>query len=162
MTNTSSLITIGRTEMMYVAIVDALIPAKIDTGADISSIWASDIEVIDGNLHFKLFDSTSKYYTGKNIVLPKSDYHLTRIANSFGHKELRYVVKLSVKLANKKARATFTLSDRSKKLYPILIGCRLLKGKFLVDVSMGDVLLHEEKKRYAKLRADLDKLNTQK
>ena len=38
------------------------IPAKIDTGADSSAVWASDIRVDENNLlHFKLFDKSSPY-----------------------------------------------------------------------------------------------------
>ncbi len=160
MSNNNQKKIIGRAERIYISAIDAIIPAKIDTGADLSSIWASDIELVGSELNFKLFDSTSKYFTGKVIELPKSEYRLTRIANSFGQKELRYAVKLSIELAERKINATFTLSDRSAKLYPILIGCRLLKGKFIVDVSKGDVLYTEEQKKYAKLQADLKKITS--
>jgi len=43
------------------------VPAKIDTGADSSSIWASDITEQDGKLEFYLFDEQSPYYTGQKV-----------------------------------------------------------------------------------------------
>jgi hypothetical protein len=59
--------------------------AKIDTGADLSSIWATYIHEEDGILRFKLFSKKSPHYTGKEIAFTKPHYLLTRIANSFGN-----------------------------------------------------------------------------
>jgi hypothetical protein len=147
-----SLTIIGRAELICLPDHggDCLVPAKIDTGADVSSIWASSITVEGESLQFVLFDRGSEFYTGKVIALEKGDYRLTRIASSFGHRELRYVVKLRVRILGRRFKATFTLADRSSKTYPILLGRRLLKGKFLVDVSKGSPLHAEEK---AKLEA---------
>src|SRR4051812_12584366 len=95
------------------------VPAKVDTGADTSSIWASNIEERDDGLHFVLFGSDSPFYTGEVQHFTAPDYELTRVANSFGQKELRYKVKLRITLKKRKVRATFTLSDRSLKTYPV-------------------------------------------
>ena len=132
--------------------------AKVDTGADISSIWASSIEEREDGLHFILFGPESPYYTGKMQRFTKPDYSLTRVANSFGHKELRYKVKLRLKVKGRTIRATFTLSDRSQKTYPILLGRRLLHGKFLVDVTGGEPLKEAENIRAAALERDLQAL----
>lgn len=134
---------------------DHLVPAKVDSGADVSSIWASAIREHDGCLEFVLFDTTSEYYTGSVIRLTAENYRLTRIANSFGHREYRFVVKLRIQLAGRKFKATFTLADRSKKTYPILIGRRLLKNKFLVDVAKGSPLVAEEKAKLENLHIAL-------
>jgi hypothetical protein len=110
--------------------------AKVDTGADLSSVWASSVrEQPDGTLAFILFGPKSHYYSGETIMLPKAEYRKTSIANSFGVKEERYVVKLRVEIQGRIIRATFTLADRSLKAYPVLIGKRALNGKFIVDVS---------------------------
>ena len=109
------------------------VPAKIDTGADISAIWASKISVKDNELSFYLFDKTSKYFTGKRIKV--SEYEVTTIKNSFGHSEIRYKVQFKTILAGKTIRASFTLANRSRNRYPILVGRRTLHGKFVVDVT---------------------------
>ncbi|NDC22495.1 hypothetical protein EBZ57_03990 [bacterium] len=109
------------------------VPAKIDTGADISAIWASKISVKDNELSFYLFDKTSKYFTGKRIKV--SDYEVKTIKNSFGHSENRYKVQFKTIVAGKTIRASFTLANRSKNRYPILVGRRTLHGKFVVDVT---------------------------
>lgn len=159
MKETKALTIIGRAEKVFFPMLSTYLPAKVDTGADLSSIWATKIKEIDDELQFVLFDTQSKHYTGDIIKLPKSGYRLTRVANSFGHKELRYVVKLPIEVAGRKINATFTLADRSKKLYPILLGRRMLKGKFLVDVAKGDPLHYEEKRKYDNLQKELSRLS---
>lgn len=135
------------------------VPAKVDTGAGVSSIWATDVQIKDDNLEFKLFGPKSSYYSGETISLPPSKFALTRIENSFGIAELRYKVKLRVKIKNRLIGATFTLSDRSKKTYPILLGRRLLRSKFLVDVTSGKPLVEKERNKRKKLRIALQRLN---
>lgn len=132
------------------------VPAKIDTGADVCSIWATGIHEEDGVLKFKLFGKKSQFYTGDEITVSAPDYLLTRIANSFGHREMRYVVKMRIKLGSKTVRATFTLADRSRKTYPILLGRKLLNNKFLVDVSKGSPLKEIEQAKKARLREEIE------
>ena len=130
--------------------------AKIDSGADLSSLWATGIHEEEGILRFKLFGRKSPHYTGKEIAVPSPHYLLTRVASSFGHKEMRYVAKLQIKLADKYITGTFTLSDRSKKTYPVLIGRKLLYKKFLVDVSKGRPLLEVEKTKKHRMKKELE------
>jgi glutathione synthase/RimK-type ligase-like ATP-grasp enzyme len=113
------------------------VPAKVDTGADSSSIWASDIQQVDGKLSFKLFAPASKFYTGKTITT--TDYQVISVKNSFGHSEFRYKVKLSATIEGHTLKMRFTLSNRSENRFPILIGRRTLRGRFLVDVSKGHI-----------------------
>ena len=111
------------------------IPAKIDTGADSSSIWASDINVSkDGVLSFSLFGKKSPFYTGEKIE--RKDYRVLVVRSSNGDEEIRYRTELSLTLGGRQIKAMFTLAERSKNHFPILIGRRTLKNKFLVDVSL--------------------------
>lgn len=134
------------------------VPAKVDTGADTSSIWVSDVSEKDDGLYFVLFGPESPHYTGKVQRFTKPDYTQTRVANSFGQKELRYKVKLRIQVRGRKIRASFTLSDRSQKTYPLLLGRRLLHGKFLVDVTDGNPLKKEEKEKAIILQRDMREL----
>lgn len=148
---------IGRVEKVSFPELDIKdVHAKIDSGADLSSLWATGIHEENGVLRFKLFGKKSPFYTGKEIEIAAPHYLLTRVANSFGHKEFRYVVKLQIKLAGKLLVATFTLSDRSKKTYPILIGRKLLKGKFLIDVAKGTPLADIEKRKKDRMKKELE------
>lgn len=130
---------IGRTSKVSIP-YDGIknIPAKIDTGADASSIWATDINISDdGSLTFVLFGEGSEYFSGKKHST--KSYSAAVIRSAHGTLQVRYRVELVVDIAGRRVRGRFTLADRSKNTYPILIGCRLLNNKFLVDVSRGKV-----------------------
>jgi hypothetical protein len=147
---------IGRAEKIYLLDFDNLeVPAKVDTGADRSSIWASSINEQDGNLTFTLFDKESPYYSGKILTIKKGEYRITVVSNSFGHTEERYVVRLRIRVHGRKIKSSFTLANRSTKTYPILLGRRLLQNKFLVDVSKGTPLVAEEEEHKLQLEAEL-------
>lgn len=110
------------------------VPVKIDTGADGSSIWASDLNIDEkGVLRFTLFGIGSPYYSGQQHSTKQYAARLIRSSN--GQAQIRYKVTLSIVLAGKKIRGTFSLADRSQNTYPVLVGCKLLNKKFLVDVS---------------------------
>jgi len=155
-TTKNPLTVIGRAENIDLLDFDmSSVPAKVDTGADSSAIWVSSIEEKEDGLHFILFGPEHPSYTGVIQHFTKPDYTLTRVANSFGQKELRYKVKLRIRVKERAIRATFTLSDRSQKTYPILLGRRLLHGKFLVDVAGGDPLKELEDQKAAALEHEL-------
>lgn len=110
------------------------ISAKIDTGADASAIWASDIHVNkEGVLRFTLFGDGSPYYTGR--VLSRTDFGIARVKSSNGATQLRYRTHLTVEVGGRKIRALFYLADRSTQKFPVIIGRRTIAGRFLVDVS---------------------------
>lgn len=111
------------------------VPARTDTGAKTSAIWASNISEQDGVLQFVLFGEGSAFYTGE--VLRIEQYEQRAVASSTGTVELRYVVKFLVEIEGKRIRASFTLTDRSTQSYPVLIGRNILRGKFLVDVKQA-------------------------
>ena len=125
---------IGRnTAVDFVGYVEN-IPAKVDTGADSSAVWASNISVDKkGMLHFYLFDRQSACFTGKEI---RTDtYGAVIVRSASGHEQVRYKVPMSVRIEGRRIKANFTLADRSLQKYPALIGRRTLNKKFLVDVS---------------------------
>ena len=152
--------TIGRAEQISLPELGvSKVYAKTDTGADLSTIWATRIREEEGVLKFRLFSKKSPHYTGITIKVQSPDYLLTRVASSFGHKELRYVIKIKIKVKGKTVRATFSLSDRRKKNYPILIGRKLLNGKFIVDVSKGTPLRSLEYDKKKRMRKELEVFN---
>jgi hypothetical protein len=133
------LTTIGRAERIAfpaAGLVD--VPAKVDTGAYRSSVWAEEIAVRDGKLYFRLLGDPH----GK--LLSTEKYELVDVENSFGHHEERYSVYLTVVLAGRRVHTNFTLANRASKTYPVLLGRKLLKGKFIVDVSKGTPIPDEE------------------
>lgn len=109
------------------------VPARIDTGARTSSLWASDLQVkSDGTIvTFKFFGPGSPFYTGKTVTLPIEG--VRTVTSSTGHGQDRYMIKVPILIEGKRISAKFTLSDRSTQVYPVLIGRNTLRGNFLVD-----------------------------
>ncbi|MBR1875317.1 ATP-dependent zinc protease [Candidatus Saccharibacteria bacterium] len=145
---------VGRNAYVTIGGVEK-VPAKIDTGADSSSIWASDIEVSeDGKLRFKLFAKDSPFYTGE--VIESTDYKVSVIRSSNGEEQIRYRVKIPVEISGHKVLASLTLANRKKNHFPILIGRRTLSGKFLVDVRLSEVKQHPKNAKTSPLNKELN------
>ena len=109
------------------------IEAKIDTGAYTSSLHCEKITVNieDGRevLYFTIEpEENSRVFRFENFARKK-------IKNSFGEMEERYVIKTAVSIGKKSVRSVISLSNRDNMRYPLLIGRRLLKAKFLIDVN---------------------------
>lgn len=107
------------------------IPARIDTGARMSSLWASDVSIQDGIAVFKVFGVGSEWYTGK--VIRRKVIEEREVKSSTGHVQVRPVIAMSIRICDKRINAKFTLSDRATQTYPILIGRNTLRNNFLVN-----------------------------
>lgn len=106
------------------------VEAKIDTGAYTCAIHCRHIALIKNNdqdlLQVKFLDN--KIYSFDTFTKKK-------IKNSFGEMEERYIIKTLISIGRKKINTSISLSDRGNMRYPVLIGRKLLKGKFIVDVN---------------------------
>ena len=130
----SKLTVIGSTELVRVSGEDIEVPAKTDTGADSTAIWASDFRVEqDGTLSCVLFDKDSPLYTGKRHQF--KDYKVAHVHSSNGTSQIRYRVNLELTIRGLKFTTPVNLSNRSRMTFPMLIGRHTLKGRFLVDVA---------------------------
>ncbi len=109
------------------------ITAKIDTGAYTAVLHCHTIRVINNVLHFKLLDPTHPEYENKEITF--KTFYQKDIKNSFGEIEKRFIIKTKVRIAKRAILSLISLTDRGEMRYPVLIGRRLLKKKFIVDVS---------------------------
>jgi hypothetical protein len=140
---------IGRSEVLSFVGTDAInVPAKTDTGAYRSAVHASNISVDNnGVLSFDLLGGHPVCGAMERRITAES-FTQVWVANSSGHREERYEVKLKVKLGPKVFHARFTLADRSKKIYPILLGRKLLNHRFLVDSSETSLDRVTLKQRY--------------
>lgn len=106
--------------------------ARVDSGATSSSIDATNVQIIDGKLHFTLFRPDSPVYTGVEYVA--DDYSSIKLRNSTSKQE-RYAVTLKIELDNREYDVLFNLSDRSHMTYPILLGRNFLRGRYTVDTA---------------------------
>ena len=113
------------------------IHAKIDTGAYTSSLHCLRAEVVNGVLEFVLLDEEHPEFTG--IIYRFSRFKQREIKNSFGEAELRYVIKTKVRLFDHIIRAEFSLSNRGNLRFPVLLGRKTLRRRFLIDVTKKDL-----------------------
>ncbi len=126
---------IGRDEMIkFPALGNGemrAVDGRVDTGARTSSMHASNILVFEKEgVQWVRFDFEE--YEGLEARLWKQKY----VRSSNGKKQSRYFIKTKIEFANgKKYPITMSLTDRSKMKFPVLLGRRLLAGKFLVDVG---------------------------
>jgi len=122
------MITVGAIEEVILSPWGLSFPARIDTGADLSSLDARDLVVRNNFAEFNL----GKRWGSRRLRLPVIEWR--RIQTSLGT-EIRPVVEISICLGSKLFRTPVTLKDRSEMLYPFLVGRTALSGKFLVDAS---------------------------
>lgn len=136
------LTTIGRIDLIDLPEFDMVeLGCKIDTGAAISALHCRNVKVVekDGveHLYFKLLDKKHPQY--QSTYYHTTDFRERNIKNSFGEEQTRYSLITKVVLFGNTYKTEFTLADREKMTYPILIGRSLLKKRFIVDVSKSNL-----------------------
>jgi hypothetical protein len=135
-----SLQIIGATDIVDLPELDWFqVPVRIDSGATTSAIHCSRVRLVKEGDEDRL-----QFYLDKKKGAPQqsfivSDFKETIVRNSSGKEEKRYVIKTRITLFGKKIRTEFSLANRRKMTYPILLGRKLLKNRFLVDVSQKNL-----------------------
>jgi hypothetical protein len=124
---------IGETEDVMLVPWAVVLPARIDTGARLSSLDARDLSVQNNIAEFML----DKRYGGLRLRLPVVDW--VEVRSSAGV-EKRPVVEVGICLGPKLIRTAATLSDRSHMIYPFLVGRNVLNGSFMVDTSRSNAV----------------------
>ncbi len=111
--------------------------AKVDTGAYSNSIHCEYIEkVLEEDkeiLKFTLLSPKDKKYNG--LVITSDDFTQKKVKNSFGQTEIRYKVKTKIMIFQEELQTEFTLTNRGNMRNSILLGRKVIAGKFLVDVQ---------------------------
>lgn len=139
-------LTIGRREKVDFPELGLFgITAKIDTGAYTTALHCESIKEKDGILYFTPLGPSHTEYKGEEQKF--TSYIQKDIKNSFGETEKRYIIKTVVKIGRKRIKAIISLTDRGKMRYPVLIGRKLLKNRFFVDVSQLDILSSKKIKK---------------
>lgn len=114
---------------------------KIDTGAFTSTIHCSKMKVVEveGNsqLHFCVLDKWHPQFN--DVVHVAMNFTEKKVKSSNGVSESRFVVQTKAVLFGNTYPITFTLSNRKKMRFPVLIGKKFIRNKFLVDVARKDL-----------------------
>lgn len=140
---------LGRIEKVYLDPPGMAFSARIDTGAQTSSLNAIDIVE---------FERDGKPYVRFKILHPKTGekIELTRRLRRYARvKELndresqnRPVVRMRVVVADIDEQINFTLVNRSKLKYQVLIGRNFLRDLAIVDVSKKDIAVKTDKMKH--------------
>lgn len=113
--------------------------ARIDSGATSSSIHCSSVKLIqEGEITMLRVKLDAKRGAPEHIFTTPN-FKETVVKNSSGLAEKRYVIKTVIELFGRKIKTEFSLANRKKMRYPILLGRKLLKNRFLIDVSQKDL-----------------------
>jgi hypothetical protein len=120
------------------------IHAKIDTGAYTSSLHCSRAEIVKGVLEFVLLDDEHPEFTG--MIFAFKEFSFRDIKNSFGIAEKRFVIQTTVKVHNEEILTEFSLSDRDTLRFPILLGRKILRHRFIIDVSKKNLSFKKKSK----------------
>ncbi|WOJ94107.1 RimK/LysX family protein [Congregibacter variabilis] len=132
---------IGEQEWALVEPGDLVLEARIDTGAETSSIHAENIQ---------LLEKDSKRWVRFTVKDPDSDreiqlerrLHRRILVKQTGSDDYdrRYVVRMWITLGDTRTWLDVSLSDRDDFDFPLLIGRNMLMDAFAVDVSQHHTL----------------------
>ncbi len=123
---------IGWVEKVRIYPGNAVLKAKIDTGAKTSSLHVTKIKLIEHNreewVHF-----TVTSLNGDVIPFERKIQRVASIKRHFEDTHRRLVVLLGICIGNTYREAEVNLIDRSELNYPMLVGRQHLAGNFIVD-----------------------------
>lgn len=122
---------------------------KIDTGAYTSAIHCSEIEQLERDDQFfvrcKVLDPAHEAYNGRAFEF--ENFHVRKVKSSNGKTQERFAIKTQIVIFGQPYTTSFTLTDRADMKYPVLLGRKLLRKRFIVDTSKIN-LSYKMKKRY--------------
>ena len=127
---------IGAVEWAYVEPGDLFFEARIDTGAETSSIHAEDIQLLekDGKRYVRF--SLQNPESGEKIQLERRLHRRIVVKqNVDAPPDRRYVVRMWVTLGATRTWLDVSLSDRDDFEFELLLGRNMLMDDFVVDVS---------------------------
>ena len=124
----------------WVQLPDVGIPwikAKLDTGAETSSIHAADIEAFEraGDDWVRFRGRPWQKAADDQVVVECPIHDRRRVRSSSGHVQERFVVLMRVQLVDREVTAEVTLTNRDSMGFRMLIGRQALRQGFDVTSS---------------------------
>ena len=131
---------IGETETIYLEGFSVPFEARVDTGATTSSIDARKIRAFerDGKkwVSFRIVSRDGKLSRGYELPVER----VAAIKRHGAESIQRYTVLLTFRIGHLTLEREFTLADRSRFEYPVLLGRNVINGLAAVDPSRRNVL----------------------
>ncbi len=129
-------VVVGELEKFYLAGPGLVYDARIDSGAETSSLDARNIT---------RFERDGNNWVRFDVPVPGSDNLVTMerevsrrvkiIQSSTDEKERRVVVELQFMIGNHRQQAEFTLANRQHLTHTVLVGRNILRDVMLIDVG---------------------------
>lgn len=131
---------VGSVETVHLSPPGITLTARIDTGAEVSSLDAREVTEFkrDGNtwVRFRIMNAEGE---PSEEIERRVVRHVRILQSSNEDSERRPVVRLRVAIGAHAQVAEFTLTDREHLTYPVLIGRNVLKDVMVVDVSRSHI-----------------------
>jgi len=122
----------GYLERVVISTAGLALDAKLDTGADTSSLHAEGIKRFkrmgDRFVRFQVREDS-----GELVTLERPLSRMARIRRHDGDYQRRPVVKMWICVGDTKRRVEVNLIDRSQFSYPFLLGRSAMEGAIIVD-----------------------------
>lgn len=128
---------LGETEWIYVEEANGNFMTRVDTGATTSSISAEDIEVFEREGH-RWVKFTIPVDGGDKVHVEAPFVKYIRIRQANGLED-RPIVQMTVRMGSVTEKADFSLTDRTKMDFPVLLGREFIKDIAVVDVARENV-----------------------
>ncbi|HMP99744.1 MAG TPA: RimK/LysX family protein [Cyclobacteriaceae bacterium] len=128
--------TLGRSDMLDLPDLGIEnVPVKIDTGAYTSCIHCISAKEIS-NLGLEVvisLEDHNHHFEQRSFLF--KDFSTRLIKNSSGVTEERYIIKTAVVIYAEKYQTEFSLNPRGNMRFPVLLGRRILRKRFVIDVA---------------------------
>jgi hypothetical protein len=133
---------LGWVENIYLRDPDIKIKAKLDTGAETSSLSAIIVKKFrkDGKRWVRFQVENPR--NGELVTLVRERKRTIGIVRHSGENQVRPTVKMKYCLSGVEREAEFSLIDRSEFIYPALLGRNALEHFALIDA--GETFLAEK------------------
>ncbi len=130
---------IGEIEPIYLLPFHTPFPARIDTGAQTSSIDASNIKYFERDGEKWVAFTVTNRQSGEKHRFEKEIHNQISIKR-INKNEKRTLVEMEVKFGNETFTELFSLANRDKFEFQALIGRNILSGRAIVDTSVANTL----------------------
>jgi hypothetical protein len=129
---------IGATEVIEIEPSKLQFKARVDTGAQTSSIHAEDVEIdLNGGAKGKPISFTVVNREGQSQRIHSHVVRQIVVKTSEGS-ERRYAVPMIVTLKQHSKTVLVTLNDRAHMRYRLLLGRNWLRDDYIVDIELND------------------------
>lgn len=125
---------LGAVEEVVVVPPGLRLRARVDTGATLSSIDAQVLTITGAGRQRRVrFDLIGQ--DGRHVTVERPLVAFAEVVNGDGQSRRRPIVVLDICVGGVRIPTEVTLNDRTGLEHRVLLGRRLLEGRFVVDVA---------------------------